>query len=278
MRATERAGYRPRRSSRRLLGVVEPLDRAGEVLLAHAALELHRRRDLALVGREVAREDREALDLLVAGAAVVRRVDGLLDERAPRRSPKARRVAVEPVLGRPLAISTSSSVTSAATYGRRSPTTIACEMSGDVLSSFSRFCGATFLPPAVTRMSFLRSVIVTNPSSSIVADVAGAQPAVVAEHRARRLLVLEVAGEDGRAADQELAVVGEPQLDARHRRPDGAEAVAIRPVDRGGGRALRQPVALEDAGCRARRRTPRPRAPAARRRRSRRAAGRRGAP
>src|ERR1041385_1616002 len=43
----------------------------------------------------------------------------------------------------------SSSVTSAATYGRRSPTTSACEISGDVLSAFSRFCGATFLPPAV---------------------------------------------------------------------------------------------------------------------------------
>ena len=34
------------------------------------------------------------------------------------------------------------------------------------------FCGATFLPPAVTRMSFLRSVIEMKPSSSIVADVA----------------------------------------------------------------------------------------------------------
>ena len=29
------------------------------------------------------------------------------------------------------------------------------------------FCGATFLPPAVTRMSFLRSVIVRKPSASI---------------------------------------------------------------------------------------------------------------
>ena len=30
------------------------------------------------------------------------------------------------------------------------------------------FCGDTFLPPAVTMMSFLRSVTVRNPSSSIV--------------------------------------------------------------------------------------------------------------
>ena len=31
------------------------------------------------------------------------------------------------------------------------------------------FCGATFLPPAVMRMSFLRSVMRTKPSASISA-------------------------------------------------------------------------------------------------------------
>ena len=77
-------------------------------------------------------------------------------------------------------------------------------------------------------MSFLRSVIVMKPSSSIVRDVAGAQPAVLVEHLARRLLVLEVAGEDRRAADQELAVLGELDLDARERLADGAEPEARR--------------------------------------------------
>ena len=66
-----------------------------------------------------------------------------------------------------LPISTGSSVISAAGYGLRSPITIACDTNLDVLRSFSRFCGAMFFPPAVTMMSFLRSVIVTNPSSSI---------------------------------------------------------------------------------------------------------------
>ena len=66
-----------------------------------------------------------------------------------------------------LPISVSSSVISAATYGRRSPTTSACEIHFEVFSSFSMFCGATFLPPAVTRMSFFRSVILRKPSSSI---------------------------------------------------------------------------------------------------------------
>ena len=146
-----------------------------------------------------------------------------------------------------LPISTGSSVISAAGYGRRSPTTSACETNREVLRSFSRFCGAMFLPPAVTMMSFLRSVIVTKPSSSIVAMSPGAQPAVVAEHRGRRLGVLVVAGEDGLAADQELAVLGEPELEAGQRRPDGAEPVALGRVRRRGRRALRQAVALEDA-------------------------------
>ena len=65
--------------------------------------------------------------------------------------------------------SSGSSVISAAMYGCRSPTTIACETYFDAFRSFSRFCGATFLPPAVTMMSFLRSVILTKPSSSISA-------------------------------------------------------------------------------------------------------------
>jgi hypothetical protein len=37
-------------------------------------------------------------------------------------------------------------------------------MYGVALSAFSRFCGAMFLPPALTMMSFLRSVILTMPS------------------------------------------------------------------------------------------------------------------
>ena len=95
-------------------------------------------------------------------------------------------------------------------------------------------------------MSFLRSVIVDEAVVVDLADVAGAQPAVLAEHLARRLLVLVVAGEDGLAPDQQLAVVGDAQLDAGQRRPDRAEPEPVGPVDRRRGRALGQPVALED--------------------------------
>ena len=72
----------------------------------------------------------------------------------------------------------------------------------DAFRSFSMFCGAMFLPPAVTMMSFLRSVIVTKPSASISAMSPDAEPAVGAEHRRRRLGILVVAGEDRLAADQ----------------------------------------------------------------------------
>jgi hypothetical protein len=66
-------------------------------------------------------------------------------------------------------VASGSSVTSAATNGLRSPITSAWEISRCTFRSFSMFAGATFLPPAVTRMSFLRSVIVTKPSESISA-------------------------------------------------------------------------------------------------------------
>ncbi len=57
--------------------------------------------------------------------------------------------------------------TSREQYRRRSPTSTACSTSGWVLRRFSIGWGATFLPPAVTMMSFLRSVMERKPSASI---------------------------------------------------------------------------------------------------------------
>ena len=145
-----------------------------------------------------------------------------------------------------LPISSGSSVISAATYGFRSPTTTACETYFEFLRSFSRFCGATFLPPAVTMMSFFRSVIVMKPSSSIVAMSPGSEPAVLAEHRRRRLGILVVALEDRLAPDEQLPVLGELHLEARQRLADGAEAEGALRVRRRRGRALGQPVALDE--------------------------------
>lgn len=58
---------------------VERFDLDGEVLLADPALQLQRGRDLAVRHREVARQDREALDLLEARVVRVDSVDDLLD-------------------------------------------------------------------------------------------------------------------------------------------------------------------------------------------------------
>ncbi len=60
----------------------------------------------------------------------------------------------------------SSIVTSAATYGRLSPTTIVWLISGCARSLSSSTAGETFLPPAVTISSFFRPVMRRKPSSS----------------------------------------------------------------------------------------------------------------
>ena len=72
------------------------------------------------------------------------------------------------------------------------------------------------------------------------------EPAVVAKHLAGRGLVLVVAGEHGVAPDQHLAVLRDPQLGARQRLADGAEAKRIAAVSGRARRALGEPVRLED--------------------------------
>ena len=68
-----------------------------------AALQLQRRRHLVVLHREVARQDREALDLLEARALAVDAVDDALHERVDARVACERRdVAVDPVRRRPL--------------------------------------------------------------------------------------------------------------------------------------------------------------------------------
>ena len=117
----------------------------------------------------------------------------------------------------------------------------------DAFRSFSMFCGATFLPPAVTRMSFLRSVMRQEP---VVVDRRRCRRCGASRPRrapARRRLVLVVAGEDRLLRMQDLAVVGDAELEAR-----AAPARRCRSGTRSGRltrarrRALGQAVALED--------------------------------
>src|SRR5207245_5930932 len=79
-----------------------------------------------------------------------------------------------------------------------------------------------------------------------LAEIAGVIPTVAVEDRARRILVLPVALEHVRPMDEDLAVAGDADLDARDGDADRAEAIAVKPVERDRGRALRGAVSLED--------------------------------
>ena len=89
------------------------------MLLADLPPELQRRRHLALLDREVPRQDGEALDLLEAGVGSVHLVDDALHELADVGVLRERdEVAVEAVLLGPACdLRPGSSVISAATYG-----------------------------------------------------------------------------------------------------------------------------------------------------------------
>ena len=80
------------------------------------------------------------------------------------------------------------------------------------------------------------------------------------------------------AAHQDLAVLGDAQLDAVQRRAHGLDADRVRRVGADHRPGLGLAIALHQRECRAPGRTARPPAPAARRRTSRRSAGRRTAP
>ena len=67
------------------------------------------------------------------------------------------------------------------------------------------------------------------------------------EDGGRRFRILEVALEHGLRPDLDLAVVGDAHLEAGERPAHGPEAVQVRPVRAGGGRALGEAVALGDA-------------------------------
>ena len=102
-----------------------------------------------------------------------------------------------------------------------------------------------FLPPAVMMMSFLRPVILMKPSSSnSPMSPVWSQPSTIVS--ARRLLVLVVALEDVRALDEDLAVVGDPDLAAGEGFADRADLEVLGRGDRRRGRGLGHPPALED--------------------------------
>ena len=113
-------------------------------------------------------------------------------------------------------------VISAAMNGLASPTAIAWLISGCARSWSSSTAGATFLPPAVTMISFLRPMMVKKPSSSIAPrSPVWNQPSE--NDLLGRLLVAPVAAEHHAAPDQQLVVVGDAHAVARHQLSDRAD-------------------------------------------------------
>ena len=197
--------------------LVHPVDEVLVLLLHHPALHLERRRQLARLQRELARQQGDLLDLLELGQVGGQVVDDLLVEghhlglrdqllaaarrRRPSRAPTSRGSRSSGPPARP-----GSCACCRSSRSRR--------RAGCVLSRFSMGWGAMFLPPEVTMMSFLRSVMVRKPSRVEHADVAGVEPAVRVDRLGGGLRLLEVALHHVGPAGQDLAVGGDLHLDA----------------------------------------------------------------
>ena len=137
------------------------------LLLDDLPLHLQRRRQLAALDRELARQERDALDALELRQLAVEGVDDLLVERDDvGRARPARRVGgcrrgdgvAEIAAAAARARRTPARSAPPHTCGGRRART-ASAISGLCLRTSSIGCGAIFLPPEVTSRSFLRSVM-----------------------------------------------------------------------------------------------------------------------
>ena len=124
-----------------------------------------------------------------------------------------------------------SRVISAAMNGRASPTTTAWLIKGCARSRSSSGAGATFLPAAVTMISFLRPVIRQEAVVVERADVAGEEPSVVVEGRGGGGVVVPVPVEHLRALGEDLPVLRDADRGRRERVPDGSRLPRVGAVD-----------------------------------------------
>ena len=119
---------------------------------------------------------------------------------------------------------------SAEMNGFWSPTTTTWPMIGFARIGSSSAAGATFLPPAVTMISFLRPVIVEEALVVERTDVAGLEPVAV-ERRRRRRGVVPVSSKTQIPLHLDLAVVGDAHRHTGKRRTDRADLEVRRKVD-----------------------------------------------
>ena len=167
-----RRGAGRREAVPQFLPGVHRVDRLRVLLGDRPALEFHGGGQLIAAGQPVAGQDREPLDLLHPGQSLVGGVDPCLNRldhlRLGRRAPRTCR-SPSPLCCAHCGAKSASSTINAVLYGRRSPMQTAWPIRGlPDFSAASMFAGDMFLPAALMMISFLRSMIVRKPSSSIV--------------------------------------------------------------------------------------------------------------
>ena len=170
---------------------------------------------------QVAVEDPELLDRLPPVEPAVELVDALLhvgDATCGSLAQRREVAASTPLACAPTAVTPStSSVISAAAKLRARHHHLAGDRA-DRLELATRCAAARCTSRReVLSRSFLRSVMRTRPCVVELADVAGGEPAVAGQHLGGLLGQVVVAAHDAAAADHDLAVVGDPDLGARHR-------------------------------------------------------------
>src|SRR5690606_32643390 len=228
------------------LSRVQLLDEVGVARRDAGALDLQRRRDLAVLVVEALGQDREALDRLDAGERGVDALDLALDQRHDLG------VAGEVGVGRvgDLALGGPVAHVVLVQHQQRDEVAAPVAQHDGVVDVHRRLqlvldLLRRYVLPAGGDEDVLLAVRDAQVAVRVeLADVAGAQPAVL-QGRGGRGGVLVVAEEVPGAAREDLAVVGDPHLDPVERRADGAEAHVVR-VDRDQARRLGEAVALAD--------------------------------
>ena len=218
------------------------------MLDARASAELQRRRQLPVVHREVTREEHESLHLLEPRARLVDIVDDSLHEPHDLRVVDERRqVARDAALGRPALDLRRVERDQGGDVG---PTVAHDERLGDVFRRLEVVLDVLRGDVLSARGDDDVLLAVGDREEPVLVDrpdVSRLQPAVLGEGRGRRLGVLEVALEHRLAPDEDLAVRCDPDLGARQDGANGAEPVEVGAVRRARGRALGEPVALDQA-------------------------------
>ena len=235
-----------------------------------AALELHRRRQLVAAGQPVALDEREALDRLGP------RERARWRRRRPpgRRRSRARRAPARP--GRPSmpcgpprrARRRRRARAARCCSGRPSPITHAWPISG--IAPLSVRLDVRRRHVLAGRVDDQLLLAVDDRDVAVLVDrghVAGVQPAVVVERLGGAVGQVAVADHDDLRADEQLAVLGQLDLDARRRQPDGADLDPLARVRRARAAGLATCPRSRPAGRRWRGRTRAPRAASAPRRR-----------